>query len=127
MAEVMEESTRLETEKLPAVPRRKSRAKWVILVVLVVLTVAGATAYVHFRDRISTDDAQVDSDITGIAPRVAGTVLQVLVKDNQAVKAGDLLVVIDPRDYEAKVNQAKAALTQAESQLTTARTIVPLT
>ena len=53
--------------------------------------------------------------------------LEVLVRDNQAVKAGDILVRIDPRDYQARVDIARAALLQAQSQLHTAQTVVPLT
>ena len=69
----------------------------------------------------------MDAHITAIAPRIAGAVAEVLVRDNQPVKAGDLLVRIDPRDYQVKVEQAKAALVEAQSKLHTAQTVVPLT
>src|ERR1019366_2481836 len=52
--------------------------------------------------------------------------LAVLVLDNQPVKAGDLLVRIDPRDYQARVDIARAAVLQAESQLHTAQTVVQI-
>ena len=61
-----------------------------------------------------------------IAPKIPGNVLEVLVLDNQPVKAGDVLVRIDPRDYQARVDIARAALVQAQSQLHTAQTVVPL-
>ena len=51
--------------------------------------------------------------ITAIAPKIPGNVLEVLVQDNQPVKAGDVLVRIDPRDYQARVDIARAALLQA--------------
>src|SRR6266849_2753294 len=57
----------------------------------------------------STDDAYVGGDITVIAPKVSGFVQQVVVTDNQAVKAGDLLVKIDDREYRAVVSKADAA------------------
>src|SRR6266852_6919876 len=58
----------------------------------------------------STDDAYVGGDITVIAPKVSGFVQQVVVTDNQAVKAGDLLVKIDDRDYRAALAKADAAV-----------------
>jgi len=114
-------------EAKPDQPKSGGKAKLIALVVLVVLAAGGAWAYFHYRDRISTDDAQVDAHITAVAPRIAGNVLEVLATDNSEVKAGDVLVRIDPRDYQVRVDQAKAALIQAQSQLATARTVVPLT
>jgi membrane fusion protein (multidrug efflux system) len=102
-------------------------AKLIVLVILMMLAAGGAWAYVHFRDRISTDDAQVDAHIVAIAPRIPGTVLDVCVTDNADVKAGDVLVHIDPRDYQVRVDQARAALLEAQSKLNTARTVIPLT
>ena len=107
--------------------KRKGMARLVVLVILMMLAAGGAWAYLHYRDRISTDDAQVDAHIVAIAPRIPGTVLEVCVTDNSDVKAGDILVRIDPRDYQVRVDQAKAALVEAESKLNTARTVIPLT
>ncbi len=64
----------------------------------------------------STDDAQVDTDVTPVAARVGGAVTRVPVQDNQAVKKGDLLVVIDDADYEARVRQAVAELETARAR-----------
>jgi membrane fusion protein, multidrug efflux system len=64
----------------------------------------------------STDDAYVGGDITVIAPKVSGFIEQVAVTDNQAVKAGDLLVKLDDRDYRAALTRAEAA---AEAQRAT--------
>ena len=69
----------------------------------------------------------MDAHITAVAPKIPGNVLEVLVLDNQPVKAGDVLVRIDPRDYQARVDIARSALLQAQSQLHTAQTVVPLT
>jgi membrane fusion protein (multidrug efflux system) len=111
----------------PAEAPRRSPVKFIVLGMLAVVLAAGAWAYYHFRDRVSSDDAQVDAHITAIAPKISGNVLAVPVLDNQPVKAGDVLVRIDPRDYQARVDIARAALLQAESQLHTAQTVVPLT
>src|ERR1017187_3113110 len=89
---------------------RRSPVKFIVLGMLVLVLAAGAWAYFHFLDRVSSDDAQVDAHITAIAPKIPGNVLEVLAKDNQPVKAGDILVRIDPRDYQARVDIARARL-----------------
>ena len=83
--------------------------------------------FVYFRNRESTDDAQVDGHITPIASKVYGRVAEVLVDDNQAVKAGQVLVKVDPADYQAAVDQAKAALALAEGEARSAGVDVPRT
>ena len=110
-----------------AVEPRRSPVKFIVLGMLVLALAVGTWAYFHFRDRVSSDDAQVDAHITAVAPKIPGNVLEVLVNDNQPVKAGDVLVRVDPRDYQARVDIARAALSQTESQLHTAQTVVPLT
>jgi membrane fusion protein (multidrug efflux system) len=92
-----------------------------------VLLAAIVGLVVYFHDRESTDDAQVDGHITPMASKVYGRVAQVLVDDNQPVKAGQILVKIDPRDYQAAVDQAKAALLLAESEARSAGVDVPRT
>ena len=62
-----------------------------------------------------------------MASKIYGEIAEVRVDDNQAVKAGQILVRIDPRDYQARVDQAKAALALAESQAQAAQVGVPLT
>ena len=132
MPDVMERVVEIpRVRNLGRVPRRpaarRSPVKFIVLGMLVLAVAAGAWAWFHFRDRVSSDDAQVDAHITAVAPKISGNVLEVLVKDNQPVKAGDVLVRIDPRDYQARVDMARAALLQAQSQLHTAQTVVPLT
>ena len=92
-----------------------------LLIVIVTLALI-----VHYHNRVSTDDAQVDGHITPMASKVYGNVLEVLVDDNQSVKAGQVLVRLDPRDYQAKVDQARAALALAQSQAQAAQVGVPL-
>ncbi len=65
----------------------------------------------------TTDDAFLDADIVSVAPKVAGQVKQVPVTDNQAVKAGDLLVEIDPRDLQVQLDQKRAALKAAQANV----------
>ena len=65
----------------------------------------------------TTNDAYVRAELTRLSSRVAGEVLTVAVKDFQRVKAGDLLVQIDPADYQAQVAQAEAGVAGAQAAL----------
>src|SRR5437660_4372907 len=92
---------------------------------VVLAAVFGLLAYFHNRE--TTDDAQVDGHITPMASKVYGRVAQVLLEDNQPVKRGQVLVKIDPRDYQAALDQAKASLALAESEARSAGVDVPRT
>jgi len=91
------------------------------------LLIVADTLVLYYRNRESTDDAQVDGHITAVSSKVYGRVSEVLVHDNEAVKAGQVLVTLDPREYQAAVDQAKAALTLAESEAQAAGVDVPRT
>ncbi len=106
--------------------REHPRAKWVIAAVLLLLVAGGAFVWHYYSVRESTDDAQVDGHIDPISARVSGTVLRVYYDDNQQVKAGDLLVELDPRDYQVAVQRAKADLATAEANAAAAGVNVPL-
>ena len=90
------------------------------------IAAAGTGAYLHFQNRVSTDDAQVDAHNAAIAPKISGNIVEISVDDNQMVKAGQVLLRVDPRDYQAKVDQARAALALAQSQAVGANADVPL-
>jgi membrane fusion protein (multidrug efflux system) len=123
-----EERRTQERRKTPAgYFRTHPNAKWVVLVVLLVLIAAGIFVWHYYSLRESTDDAQVDGHIDPISARVSGTVLRVLADDNQFVKAGDLLVELDPKDYEIAVQRARADLADAQANATAATVNVPLT
>ena len=81
----------------------------------------------YFRNRENTDDAQVDGHITPIASKVYGRVGKVLVNDNQQVKAGQVIVQLEPGDYQAALDQAKASLALAEGEARSAGVDVPRT
>jgi membrane fusion protein (multidrug efflux system) len=94
------------------------------------LAVVGILAIVlirYYYNRVSTDDAEVDGHLVPMAAKIYGDIAEVRVDDNQPVKAGQILVSIDPRDYQARVDQAKAALALAESQSQAAQVGVPMT
>ena len=97
-----------------------------LIAAAILVAIGSLGVYVFFSGRVSTDDAQIDAHIAPIAPKVSGTVAEILVDDNQIVKAGQVLLRIDPRDYDARVAQARAALAAAESQAAGARIGIPL-
>jgi membrane fusion protein (multidrug efflux system) len=105
-------------------PSTGSRRRLPILIGAAVLVViVGVVLYYFFfvAPYESTDDAFIDGRAIAIAPQVAGRVARLLVNDNQEVKKGELLVEIDPRDYETKLAQAQANLTAARSRLEQAK------
>jgi membrane fusion protein (multidrug efflux system) len=83
-------------------------------VIGVVVIIVGASA-LKGMGRVSTDDAFIEDRIHQIAPKIPGTVLAVPIEDNSQVKKGDLLVEIDPVDYQLRVNEAKAALDMSKA------------
>lgn len=104
----------IEVPRTPAkAPKKRSRVIALVAGVglLVALGTAGAVSWLG--GSVSTDDAQVDGHLVTISPKVGGHIVKVLVDDNQHVKAGDLLALIDDRDFQARVDQARAALAQA--------------
>lgn len=100
-------------------PRRKAPA--IIALLACLLAAGGAWYYVTTKDIETTDDAQVDGNVVAIAPKVGGYVATLAIRDNQHVKAGDLLIKIDPRDYIAARDQARAALSLAKAALENAQ------
>ena len=114
-----------KTEKASATPEERAHRRRLIGIALVIAVVLAALVVIWYlifdRGRISTDDAFTDGRSVGIAPKVSGYVRMLAVNDNQFVHAGDLLVEIDPSDYETAVRQAEAQLAQAQAQLASAR------
>src|SRR5262245_10041437 len=98
-----------------------------ILDVLVLAVIGGSLWWWMTQGRESTDDAQVDAHVIPMSSRVGGTVLKVLVEDNQVVEAGAVLVEIDPRDYQVAVDKARAELADAEAGAIAAQSNVPIT
>lgn len=91
------------------------------MIILVALVVLGGTygvmKYNHSQHNVDTDDAQLNVNISPVIPRIQGFVNEVRVKDNQTVKKGDTLVILDNREMHNKVLQAEAALENAKSSL----------
>lgn len=108
-------------------PRWKKLLYWAVgLLVLAALTVAGVLYWLHARHFESTDDAFIDGYISQIAAQVPGRVTRIAFADNQQVKAGQVLVELDPRDYQVRLDQAVAQRAEAAAQADQARAQVGL-
>jgi membrane fusion protein (multidrug efflux system) len=99
----------------------------VIIIVLLVLVSGGYMFWLHLSKFESTDDAEVDGQIYAISSRITGHVIDVKVEDEQEVKTGDVLVVLDPKDYEVAVAKARADLADAVATYQSNRSDVPIT
>ena len=108
-------------------PRRKRTIRFVLLALLVVAVIVAIPVYAYYSVRESTDDAQVDGHIVPISPRISGTILSVLVNDNQPVRAGQELVRLDPADYQVAYSQAEAQLASSQANTAESEENVPLT
>jgi membrane fusion protein (multidrug efflux system) len=92
---------------------------FLFIMIIIAIVVGGHYGIRYVVGRIlyeSTDNAFVDGHIVSISPKVSGQISNVLVEDNQDVKKGDLLVTIDPNDYQARVNTYEAALQVARAE-----------
>src|SRR4051812_20733732 len=94
----------------PQKPARRGRVFLIMGIILLVLVGFGARRWWFGRTHVTTDDAQVDGHIVPILPKVGAFVSTVRVIENQPVKAGDTLVVLDDRDFRARLEQADADL-----------------
>lgn len=96
-------------------PKKRNYRFIIVLAILVIGGGAfGVSKYIHSLHHEDTDNAQVEANVSPVIPRVTGYVREVFVKDNQRVKKGDTLVILDDRDLRIKVAQAEAALAAAE-------------
>ena len=91
------------------------------LVVFVVAVIGGYLIWQELQKSESTDDAEIDGNVVAISARVAGHVNDVLVEDGQLVKKGDVMVKLDPKDFEVAVERAKADLNNELANLQTSR------
>ena len=86
----------------------------------IIFLLCGLFYAVHTVYYKSTDDAFIEGHVITVAPRVSGPVLHLNIEDNQDVKKGDLLLEIDPNDYQAKLKETKAKLDEAKAALVSA-------
>lgn len=101
---------------------KKSKGKKIIFPIILGLVLVGALAftakeYIYGQSHEETDNAQIDADISPVVTRVSGYIKEIRFTDNQFVKAGDTLVVLDDRDFQIKLQQAQAALAVAKQSV----------
>ena len=106
---------------------RRSNTRPYLIAAVIVLAVFGGIYLFLTRGEVSTDDAQIDGRLVPVAPKVSGYISELLVDDNQIVTKGQVLARIDPRDRQAELDHAEAALQSAEAQAAGATVDVPLT
>jgi membrane fusion protein, multidrug efflux system len=107
-------------------PSRKERIRRLLMAGAAIAVLAGASWYGYDywtvgRFEVSTDDAYVKADNTTIAPKISGYLHEVLVGDNEKVKAGQVLARIDDRDYAVALEQARADVAAADAALSSKR------
>jgi membrane fusion protein (multidrug efflux system) len=99
----------------------------IFIVLLLALIAAAVYLWFYLESYVSTDDAQVDAYLNPVTSRINGTVVDVHVENNQHVNKGQLLVDLDPRDYQVAVEQARAAYARAQSEISAQSPNVPIT
>ncbi len=113
-------------DEQPEGQRSRPRRRFIIIGVVAILVVGAFLWWWHSTYYEDTDDAQVDGNLVQISSRIVGHVKNVYVDQNQYVNAGDLLVQIDPSDYETALQQSEANLESAEASYEAARVNVPV-
>ncbi|MCQ2739023.1 MAG: HlyD family secretion protein [bacterium] len=101
-----EQNTEYEKNKL------STKKYWIIFLIAVVI-ICAVFGIIETRKYQSTDDAYVDTTTVSVSPKIAGQIVEVLVKDNQQVKKNDVVARIDKIDYQVKLNQANASYDRA--------------
>ena len=98
----------------PAAPKNR-RPLYIVSGLVLLTAIWGGAKYIHARNHVETDNAQVDAHITPIAPKVQAFVNEVRFDDNMLVKAGDTLIVLDDRDLRVRLAQMEADLSAARA------------
>jgi len=123
----VDQHTPAETLIRPPERRKAGWGKRVVLLLVVAGLIGGGFAYwLHARHFETTDDAFVDANISEISAQIAGRVIGLEVHDNEVVQAGQVLVDIDPRDAQVRLDQMLAQRDEAAAQLAQARASLPV-
>jgi len=130
VAQKLEPSAKSGSEKLESssgVPRRQF-SRWILLLCAAIAVSGASLWWVHSQNYESTDDAQIDGHLDLVSSRISGTVLSInpKVENNRFVEAGTLLMELDPRDYAAELEHAKANLVTKVAEAHSAQVTVPI-
>lgn len=98
--------------------QKRKKVTWIVFSLLSLCLIAGLIYYfLVFRFYQSTDNAYVQADVTWVMPKVSGEVLELIIRDNQVVKKGEPLAILDHRDYQARYDQARSVVSLKEAAL----------
>ncbi|WP_118953048.1 HlyD family secretion protein [Taibaiella helva] len=121
------ENNQAQPQAAEEAKKPKSKRFAIVFAALVIVGgTYGVIKYMHAQKHEETDDAQVESLISPVIPRVSGYIKEIRVSDNQMVKKGDTLLILDDRDLRVKVAEAEAALAAAQSSATVAGAGIPV-
>src|ERR1700749_4447914 len=121
------ENNQSQPQAAEAAQKPKSKRFAIIFGVLILAGgTYGSIKYLHAQKHEETDDAQVESLISPVIPRVSGYIKEIRVKDNQMVKKGDTLIILDDRDFVIKLEEAEAAVASAQSNVSVAAAGIPV-
>lgn len=105
-----------------------NRKKFIIAAIVAIVLIAGGIYLVNIisydKTHEETDNAVIEGDVVPIIPRTSGYITKIYISDNQTLKKGDTLFLIDDRELKVKLNQAKAALENAKANLTSTQSLV---
>ncbi|MBZ5604809.1 MAG: biotin/lipoyl-binding protein, partial [Acidobacteriia bacterium] len=109
-------------------PETKRSSRWIFLLAAVAIAAAVTLWWLDTRRFESTDDAQIEGHLNTISSRISGTVTYVnpKVENNQFVEAGTLLVSLDPSDYQADLERARANLETRRAEAQSAQVTIPI-
>src|SRR5258708_9181048 len=126
---VREQHTSPQEPRPKVVSRPRRVPRWALFVFPAIALVILRSWWLYARRFESTDDAQIDGHLNAISARISGTVLYINPKaeNNQYVEAGTLLLELDPNDYQAALDHAKADLVTKEGEARSAGVNVPIT
>src|SRR4030042_2337547 len=113
----------MEDARQPVTNRRKKIIALIVFTAVVIVGIITAYFYIRYKaTHLTTDDAFVDGNVHTIASKVSGTVKKIYIESNQFVKKGEILVELDPADYEAKLNEASSGVGAEKAKLLEAET-----
>ena len=115
-----------DTERSKRTSVRTIAIRIIVGLVIIAAAIAGYETWKNLQRFESTDDAQVDGSIYTISSRISGHVADVLIQDEQVVKAGDVLLRLDPKDYEVAIAKARADLADAIANYQSMHKDVPI-
>jgi membrane fusion protein (multidrug efflux system) len=118
-----------QSQPQPAEEVKKPKSKRFAIVFGLLVLVGGTYGvikYMHAQKHEETDDAQIEALISPVIPRVSGYIKEIRVKDNQMVKKGDTLIILDDRDFSIKVAESEATLASAQSSASVAGAGIPV-